>query len=118
MWMRDKMSTVPTNCNFSCEASAVSKASELKQGKRVQEGKRWLQDLFTLPAPVEMRFLRRPRNLIRAKGELPALFNHTGECKQADESVSVLLSKQVQSGVLMEKIIRKLIELGLQTLLK
>ena len=39
------------------------------------------------------------------------MFNYTGDVKQADESIPELLSKQVQSGVLMEKIIRKLIEL-------
>ena len=62
--------------------------------------------------PVGDALLEKTKEFNLGEEEFPVLFNYTGDVKQADESISELLSKQVQSGVLREKTIRKLRDLG------
>ena len=105
----------PGQIVISGEASAVAKASELA----LEKGARRVMPLLvsgpfhtSYMKPVGDALLEKTKEFNLGEEEFPVLFNYTGDVKQADESISELLSKQVQSGVLMEKIIRKLIELG------
>lgn len=108
----------PGQIVISGEASAVSEASKLaleKGAKRVIPLSVSGPFHTSYMKPVGDALLEKMKEINVHKEGFPVLFNYSGKMRANDESISELLSMQVQSGVLMEKIIRNLVELGVTT---
>ena len=116
-------------CNYNCpgqlviggDAEAVAKAGELA---KASGAKRCLP--LKVSGPFHTSLMKPAGDALREKfkevefGEMafPVLFNCLGREKAPEDSIPALLEKQVQSSVYMEDTIRRLAELGVDTILE
>ena len=115
-------------CNYNCsgqlviggEKAAVDKAGELAKAA----GARRLMPL-RVSGPFHTPLMRPAGDALRERFEqetfeemkFPVLFNCLG-CEKGDETIASLLERQVQSPVYMEDTIRRLMELGVDTVIE
>ena len=116
-------------CNYNCpgqlvisgDAEAVAKAGELA---KAAGAKRCLP--LKVSGPFHTSLMKPAGDALREKfrevefGEMefPVLFNCLGREKAPEDSIPALLEKQVQSSVYMEDTIRRLAELGVDTIVE
>ena len=116
-------------CNYNCpgqlvisgDAEAVAKAGDLA---KAAGAKRCLP--LKVSGPFHTSLMKPAGDALREKfrevefGEMefPALFNCLGREKAPEDSIPALLEKQVQSSVYMEDTIRRLAELGVDTIVE
>ena len=116
-------------CNYNCpgqlviggDAEAVAKAGELAKASGAKRGLP-----LKVSGPFHTSLMKPAGDALREKfkevefGEMafPVLFNCLGREKAPEDSIPALLEKQVQSSVYMEDTIRRLAELGVDTILE
>ena len=116
-------------CNYNCpgqlviggEKAAVDKASELAKAagaKRCIPLKVSGPFHTSLMHPAGDALAERFRTVDFQPMQLPVLFNCLGHEKADDQTIPQLLERQVQSSVYMEDTIRRLAELGVDTIVE
>ena len=116
-------------CNYNCpgqlviggEKAAVDKASELAKAagaKRCIPLKVSGPFHTSLMHPAGDALAERFKTVDFQEMQFPVLFNCLGHEKSDDQSIPQLLERQVQSSVFMEDTIRRLAELGVDTIIE
>ena len=116
-------------CNYNCpgqlviggEAKAVARASELaKEAGAMKCLPLSVSGPFHTPymAPAGAALEEKFREMCFGEMKIPVLFNCLGDEKKKEDTIPALLVRQVQSGVRMEQIIRRLPELGVDTIIE
>ena len=115
--------------NFNCpgqivisgDAAAVDKAGELAKAagaKRVLPLKVSGPFHTSLMAPAGDALREKFQSVDFGAMEIPVLFNCLGDLKGEDDTIPALLERQVQSSVYLEDTIRRLAELGVDTVVE
>ena len=113
-------------CNYNCPGQLViggEKAAVEKAGLLAKENGARRCVSLAVSGPFHTRLMKPAGEALKewfshlsfAPMQVPVLFNCLGREKKAEDSIADLLVRQVQSSVRMEDIIRRLLELGVDT---